>query len=164
MWFKKKTELEKLIISYGQEQETLLEFARTVGKPRIEECTLEDIKGYYRAIVEPMNSRWRREDAMKSVRKFFRANRGSNILKASAITDNPLNFVGQNVIIEPMKKPEKKKRGRKPDFEMIKKVKFLKDSGGLTMREVAAIVKKDLKNVHEMYHYPKGYSNVMELV
>lgn len=164
MFWRKKTELEKLIITYGKDQEDLLIFAKTVRKPRIEDICLEDIKSYYKAIVEPMNSRWRRESTMLMLRKFFRYNRRPNVLKASVILDNPLNFVGQNVIIQPMPEIEKKKRGRKPDFEMIKKIKFLKDSGGLSMREVAAVVKKDLKNVHEMYHYPKNYSNVIELV
>lgn len=65
MWpFKKKvnTPLENLIHEYGKDLPDLLEFARCVGKPKIEDICLEDIKAYYKAAVEPIESRFLREE------------------------------------------------------------------------------------------------------
>lgn len=148
MWFKKKTELEKLIINYSKDQETLLEFARCVAKPRIEEVTLEDIKAYYTACVAPHNGLFRRMETMKHVRKFFRYYRSKKCLRASQIRDNPLNSVENIAIIKPMEKVSEKKRGpgRPRDIASIKKVVALRNEG-ITFRQIALVLKKDKSQI-----------------
>lgn len=47
----------------------------------------------------------------------------------------------------------KRNRGRQPDVESIKKVKFLKDHAGLGLRQIARALQKDVKTIHEQYHY-----------
>lgn len=161
MWFI-KSELKKKIDKYGKDREILLELARSVRKPRIEEITLEDIKGFYTSVVDLKNGQWERNSYMLAVRKFFRWHSVGISFRPNQITDNmSLDIVGDNDILEPMKKIER--RGRPIDMEMVKKVKFLKDNGDLTFREVAAIVKKDIKRVHNWYHYPKGFDSAKRL-
>lgn len=156
MWFKKKTDLEKLIISYGRDQGVLLEFARTVARPRIEECTLKDVKAYYTAVVEPVNSLHRRIEMMKAVRKFFREYRGQNILKSSQIRDNPLKSVEEIAIVERMPENKKNKVGRPPNLKMIEKVKVLREQGGLTFRQIAAAIGEDVRQAHLWYTASKN--------
>lgn len=99
---------------------------------------------------------------MKALRKFFRwQSVGLNFRPNDIKDDMSLDYVGGNVTLEPMKKIDR--RGRPVDMEMVKKVKFLKDNGDLTFREVAAIVKKDIKRVHQWYHYPKGFDSAKKL-
>lgn len=144
MWFKKKTELEKLIISYGRDQENLLEFAKTVRKADIREILISDIKAYYTACVAPHNGQFRRDEMMKAIRKFFRENRSQNCLRASQIRDNPLNIVENIAIIEPMKKVIEKKRGpgRPRDLVNIKRAIAMRKEG-IPWRRIAKALDKD---------------------
>lgn len=148
MWFKKKSELEKLIISYDKDKDILLEFARSVQKPRIEDITLEDVKEYYKATIEPINSRFLRENTMKKVRIFFREHRSRNCLRASEIRDNPLILVENIAKIEYMPKEKEKERGvgRPRDIASIRKVVAFRKEG-ITFREIAKVLKKDVSQV-----------------
>lgn len=156
MFWKKKTPLQQQIEAYEKDQETLLEFARTVAKPRIEEVTMEDVKGYYRKVIEPMNSLWERTTTMKAVRKFFRYYRSENTLNPRWISDNPLETVELNVIMPFMQKTEKKKRGRPANVEMINKVKVLREQGQLTFRQIAAAIGEDVRQAHLWYMASKN--------
>jgi hypothetical protein len=158
MWFI-KSELRKDIDRYKKDKEILVEFARSVRKPRKEDITLEDIKAFYEAVVAPKNSLHERNKHMKAIRKFFKYHRGENVLKWQVIHDDPLQYVGKIDILPLMKEEKKRPRGRPADLEMIKKIKFLIDEGGMTMRGIARAEGIDPKNVHRMYHYPKNYAN-----
>lgn len=155
MWpFKKKkinTPLENLILAYGKNVPDLLDFARCVGKPTIEDICLEDIKTYYKAIVEPQNARWLRESLMKAVRKFFMTNRGQNVLKWREISDNPLDSVARNDILPPMPTVKKKGKGRPAQVELIKKVISLREKERLSFRAIARALDRDLGQVHVWY-------------
>lgn len=147
MWFK-KTELEKQIIRYDKDNDILLKFAKATGKPRIEDITLEDVKSYYTAIVEPLNARWDRNRHMLAIRKFFRAHRGENILKADYITDDPLKCVENIAIVEPMKKVTEKKRGpgRPRDLVNIKRAIAMRKEG-IPFRKIALALDKDVSQI-----------------
>lgn len=151
MFWKKKTPLQQKIEEYKKDQEVLLEFARTVAKSRIEEVTLEDIKGYYKAIVDPKNSNWERTSMMLAVRKFFRANRGENVLKAKLILDNPLNSVAINDKVQFMQNEKKRGKGRPAQVEIIKKVISLREKEKLSFRAIARALDRDLGQVHVWY-------------
>lgn len=143
------------IESYGKDIQILLEFTRSVGKPRIEDITLEDIKLYYKAVIDPMDSRFYREETMKKVRKFFREHRSKKCLRASEIRDNPFDCVVKSAIMEPMKKEIEKKMGRPPNIEMIRKVKVMREDLKLSFRKIGAAVGKDSKQAFMWYEASK---------
>ncbi len=147
MWFT-KSELRKQIDKYGKDKEILVGFARCVGKLRLEEITVEDIKSYYSEIVNPMESRFMRESTMKKIRIFFREHRGENCLRASQIMDDPLKLVEEIATIEDMSKAKEKKRGpgRPRDIASIRKVVAFRKEG-ITFREIAKALKKDPSQV-----------------
>lgn len=72
MWFL-KTELRKQIDKYDRDKDILVEFAKSVHKPRMEDITLEDIKKGWLSLVEPMGSRYYRQKASKAIENFLKA-------------------------------------------------------------------------------------------
>ena len=148
MFWKKKTPLELLIHAYGKDTHTLLEFSKTINKPRIEEITLDDIKSYYTSVVEPQNSVYRRLEMMKAVRKFFKEHRSKNVLRWQEILDNPLNLVENIAIVQYMPKEKEKKRGpgRPRDIVNIKRAIAMRKEG-IPYRTIAVALKKDVSQI-----------------
>lgn len=158
--FRKKTPLHLQIEAYGKDQDTLLEFARTIRKSRIEEITHEDVQRYYKEIVELQASTYRREEMTKSMRKFFRYYRCEKILYKEPVSQSSLQSVDRIAMIEPMEKEKKKKPGQPKNQEGMKKVKVMYDDLGLTFREIATALKKDVRQIHVWYQYahPEKYT------
>lgn len=154
MWFKKKTELEKLILDYGKDTDILLEFATSAQKPHIEDVTLEDVKEYYKAVLA-QRTPFTAQAHVKAVRMFFRENRGKNCLRASEIRDNPLDTVVKNDIVQVMPEMKKNPRGRPANIEMIKKVKVMREDLKLSFRKIGAAVGKDSKQAFMWYEASK---------
>lgn len=154
MWFI-KSELRKQIDKYDKDKDVLLEFARIVHKPRIEEITLEDIKSYYRAVIEPKNSLHERNRHMLAIRKFFKEHRGGNVLNWREITDEPLKCVEQNAIILPMKKETKRPQGRPIDWASVKKVMKFRENEengeAISFRTIGVAMKKDPSQIYKWY-------------
>lgn len=94
--------------------------------------------------------------AMQALRSFIRFHKANTHLKANNIKDNGviLTDVGESARIKPMiTEIQKVKLGRPRDMEYIKKVRVLKDQGGLTFRAIAVALKKDVKTVHTWYKF-----------
>ncbi len=51
---------------------------------------------------------------------------------------------------------DKKVIGRPRQIENIEKTKFLKENGKLTFREIARVLRRDVKTIHRWYGYGKG--------
>lgn len=148
MWFI-KTPIRKQIDHYGKDTEMLLEFAKFVKKPKIQEITQEDIKLFYTGIVAPKNSHWERDKYMLSIRKFFKHCRGDNVLKWQSVTNDPLQNVENISMMQEMPKAVIKKRGagRPRDIASIRKVVAMRNEG-ITFRQIALALKKDVSQVH----------------
>ncbi len=154
--FWKKKEIINQIEKYGKDTQILLDFAISTGKDSLDQITLEDIKARYEAVLAS-STPYTAQSHMKALRKLFFYYRGGNILHWREITDTPLSSVVENASVQVMKEKKKETRGRPANLEMIKKVKFLIDKGGLTMRAVSRAEGIDVKTVHSWYNYPKGY-------
>lgn len=150
MFWHRKTELEKQILEYNKDTDTLLEFARTSGKKRIEEVTIEDVKTFYKLIFEARTP-FTALDYMKILRKFFREHRGENILDPKQIMDNPFDSVVRNDIIPRMSTVKKRGKGRPAQIDIIKKVISLREKEGLSFRAIARALDRDLGQVHVWY-------------
>lgn len=151
MWFRKK-ELIRQIEKYNKDRHTLLEFAENSKRDCIEQCTLNDIKAFYRHIIATRTP-FTAIGYMQALRKFFRYYRGQNVLPAVLIKDNPLNSVDIKVIMPVMQKYQKGKPGRPKDLKSIQKVKLLREEGKLSFREIARALNKDLRQVYVWYNY-----------
>lgn len=141
-----------MINQYNKDTQILLEFARNVGKERIEECTLNDIQSFYKHILATRTP-FTAVMYMQKLRKFFRQHRGENVLSPDQIRDNPLNSVDIKDIIPIMQKYQKGKPGRPKDLKSIQKVKLLREEGKLSFREIARALNKDLRQVYVWYNY-----------
>jgi len=167
MWFI-KSELRKQIDKYNKDKDILLEFARFVKKPCLEDIYLEDIKSFYKAIVAPKNSQWERNSYMLAVRKFFKYYRGENILKWQQILDNPLISGELNAIVPVMKAKEKRKPGRPIDWENVKKTLIMKDKLGMSFRDIGKTIIKgrvvDHSQVIKWYQRGKKHKGELSTV
>lgn len=141
---------------YGvRSQSVYIEEYRRFSRIRcISEMTYESIQAF-RQHKKSTSTAYTSISIMQALRSFVRYHRRLTELKPHFITnDGVFTPVGENAIIEPMKaKIQKVKIGRPRDKEAIKKVRLLKDKGGLSFRQISVVMKKDVKTVHQWYKF-----------
>lgn len=150
MWWKKKTELEKLITSYDKDKDILVEFARSVEKPDLRHITASDIKHYCQSIVEPMASLYYRIKYLTAVNKFFKYHGVPFMLR----TDEVLEITPNGAIVDAMKTVSK--FNPTPRTERNKLIVRLKDKGWSFSEIAAEVGLRSKSNVYDIYWREKN--------
>lgn len=93
--------------------------------------------------------------AIQALRSFIRYHKRLTNIKPQYISDmRVFTPVGEIATIKLMEKKKKKaKMGRPRDKESIKKVRLLKEKGGLSFRAISVAMKKDVKTVYSWYRF-----------
>ena len=135
-------------------EDTNRAFVKFCNKKDIRDIESDDVQKYHDYLKNVIQSDFPIYTAMKDVRcifRYFKARKyevvNPNLINEHGVLTKPT--VGD--IIGNMTKS--KKVGRPPHIENIKKIKFLKDEGHLTFREIGAVMKKDVKTIYDQYHY-----------
>lgn len=161
-FFKVKTKLETQLEEYikykarfspwiAEDQKDIISrFIEGVKHKTISEITLEDLDSYhYKQTTQYTTIR-----AMQALRAFLRYHKWQTNIKADQVTNEgikELQIVAKNDIIPKMTK--KRRVGRPANVAFIKRVKILKDKGGLGIRAIARAENMNPGNISRAYHY-----------
>lgn len=133
--------------------EYLHEYKKFSHIKNVSEATYESLEAY-RMHKQASTSNYTQISAMKALRCFIRHYKSLAKVDPSNIRDFSIfTPVGQNATVPdmPVTLEKKTKRGRPRNIEAVKKVRLLKDKGGLSFRAISTAMKKDVKTVHEWY-------------
>lgn len=170
MWniFKVRTKLKYQIDEYiiwksskstyvaNDQREILKQFIKPLKCISVSEIQPSDIDDFYKKILG-LQTTFSRIKSMRAIRGFmayFYMKKQHNI-NPKQITDYgiykpSLQNVAKNDILEPVMR---KKVGRPRDIAFSKKVKTLRDKGGLSFRAIARAENTNPGNIHRAYHY-----------
>jgi hypothetical protein len=168
IFFKIKTKLQYQIeeyISYKEKfsywsalehKKVLNDFVSRFNYTNISQIIIGDIQEVYNDIrinATPYTAK-KFMQAMRGFFRYFHANKveclNPRLLEDGGVIN--LTDVGNSVIIPMMKR---QKPGKRVNEELVRKVKFLKDQGNLSFRQIAKALRKDVKNVYTWYScYP----------
>lgn len=140
-------------------QELLRAFIKEVHHTNINEITPEEIEAHHKRMLS-QKTQYLTVKTMQAIRALMRFHKHDTNIVADDISNTgmaDMQNVGKNVPIPPITRP---KRGRPMNVELVKKVKILKDKGGLSYRQISKAIGKDVKNVYLMYNYDIPLRNV----
>lgn len=99
MFNMQRKEIYKQIKEYGRNTDFLKEFAKFCNKRRIQEVTLEDLRGFYVTHIDPISSTYFRIESVKYINKFLRAYGVPFVMR----TEEVIEITPNHDIIESMK-------------------------------------------------------------
>lgn len=158
--FFQKNPIENEILEYVESRhgvighnEYLQDFKRYSQIKGVVDITYEIIEKYRQHKIETTTN-FTSIRAMQVIRCFIRHHKSKTHIIANHIQDvQVLIPVGESAIMQVMidTKSKKVKLGRPRNEEAIKKVRILKDQGGLTFRAISLAMNKDVKTVFSWY-------------
>jgi dGTP triphosphohydrolase len=142
-------------------REWLLELKYCTDAKDIRGIKYADLEKFYDHVRKKESSEFFRLEAAKIVRKFYRKGIAEGWVKHFP-TEDELKPTNKNGRIEFMNKITKGwRRGPMPNAEMVKRVRYLKDTCGKHFRDIVAILEKEtgkkqyLSSVSRWYHTEK---------
>lgn len=153
MWLRKK-EIFIQIERHEKNTEFLIEFAHYAKKRRVQDTTIEDVKGFYKQRIEPQASTYFRLQEVKFLNKFLRAYGVPIILS----TDEVVEITPNDAIIEAMKTVSK--FNPTPKTRRNRRIVELKDKGWSYSEICAEVGLRSKSNVHDIYWREKSRSRL----